>query len=168
MDFDTFGEPLGGSHLYRVEPVDGDRLRYIKTAQQGADKWAASTSSGEKVWADNLNATTKPIVQAAIDARSKMQAEFNKATQPGGTWERHLTSVGDGGIKQAARDKSSNYSTGVGQAKPKMLAALTKIIQYEQAGLNTLTPKSQAGSGRTRMNEWFDYMSAGAGTLGAR
>ena len=97
-----------------------------------------------------------------------MQTAFQAATAPGGTWERHLTAVGDGGIKQAARDKAANYGTGTSQAKPKVLAALTKIIAYEQAGLSTLTSKSQPGSGRTRMNEWFDYMSAGAGTLSAR
>lgn len=140
----------------------------MKTPAQAAAKWNGSTSTGQQTWVDNLNATTKPIVQAAIDARGKMQAAFQAATQPGGPWERHLAAVGDGGVKQAARDKAGNYSTGVSQAQPKFLAAITKILAYEQAGLQTLTPKSQAGSGRTRMNEWFDYMSAGKGTLGAR
>ena len=140
----------------------------MKTPQQAAQKWDASTSQGQQTWATNLQNTSKPIVAAAIAARGKLQANFAAATAPGGSWERNLSSVGDAGVKSAAAAKASNYSTGVSQAQPKFLAAITKILAYEAAGLNTLTPKSQAGSGRTRMNEWFDYMSAGKGTLGAR
>lgn len=139
----------------------------MKTPQQAASKWDSSTSQGQATWVANLQSTQKPIVSAAIAARSKMQSNFSAATAPGGTWERHLSAVGDGGIKQAAAAKAQNYSTGVSQAQPKFLAAITKILAYEAAGLSTLTPKSNAGSGRTRMNEWFDYMSAGKGTLGA-
>jgi hypothetical protein len=167
MDFDTFGEPLGGSHLYRFEPESGDRLRYIKSPQQANAKWVASTSVGQDTWATNLQQTTKPIVSAAIQARSKMQSNFQAATAPGGIWERRLEQVGDAGIKSAAVAKKGNYATGVQQASAKQLSSITKILAYEAAGLGTLTPKSGAGSGRTRMNEWFDYMSAGRGTLGA-
>jgi hypothetical protein len=140
----------------------------VKTPQQANQKWINSTSTGEATWLANLQGTTKPIVQAAIDARAKMQSNFSAATQPGGSWERHLQAVGDAGVKAGAQAKQANYSTGVSQAGPKQLAAITKILAYEAAGLNTLTPKSQAGSGKTRMNQWFDYMSAGRGTLGAR
>jgi hypothetical protein len=140
----------------------------VKTAAQGNAKWIASTSTGTETWATNLQNTTKPITQAAVDARGKMQTNFATATQPGGKWERHLLAGGDGYVKSQAQAKKQNYANGVQQGSAKQLAALTKIIQYEQAGLNTLTPKSQPGSGRARMNEWYDYMSAGAGTLGAR
>jgi hypothetical protein len=138
-----------------------------KTPQQAASKWDSSTAQGQATWLANLQSTQKPIVQGAVNARAKMQTNWNTATQPGGIWEQRLLAVGDAGVKQAAAQKAQNYSTGVSQAQPKFLAAITKIIAYEQAGLSQLTPKGQAGSGRTRMNEWFDYMSAGRGTLGA-
>jgi hypothetical protein len=138
-----------------------------KTPQQAAAKWDASTAQGQQVWLTNLQSTQKPIVQSAIAARAKMQANWNTATQPGGVWETRLTAVGDAGIKQAAGQKAQNYSTGVQQAQPKFLAAITKIIAYENQALGQLSPKSGAGSGRTRMNEWFDLMSAARGTLGA-
>lgn len=140
----------------------------MKTAAQGNAKWIASTAQGTETWATNLQNTTKPIVSAAIAARGKMQTNFASATAPGGSWETHLNAVGDGGVKSAAQAKKQNYANGVQQAGGKQLAALTKIIAYEQAGLSTLTDKSQPGSGRTRMNQWFDYMSAGKGSLGAR
>lgn len=140
----------------------------MKTPAQAAAKWDASTAVGQQTWLTNLQGTTKPIAQAAVNARQKMQANFATATAAGGSWETHLLAVGDSGIKAAAAQKASNYSTGVQQAQPKFLAAITKIIAYENAGLATLTPKSTPGSGYTRMTEWFAYMSAGRGTLGAR
>ena len=138
----------------------------MKTAAQGNAKWVASTSTGEQTWVDNLNSTSKPIVQAAIDSRSKMQSRFTAATNPGGTWERHLQAVGDAGVKAAATRKRANYTTGVGQASAKQLASMQKIIAYETTALSQLSAKSVA-SGKTRMNEWYDLMSAAAGTLGA-
>lgn len=140
----------------------------MKTAAQANQKWVESTQGGQDVWAANLNATTKSITQAAVDARGKMQANFSAATAPGGIWERHLLARGDGYVKSQATLLKQNYATGVQQASAKQLASITKILAYESAGLATLTPKSSAGSGRTRMNEWYDYMSAGKGTLGAQ
>jgi hypothetical protein len=167
MDSD-FGTPtLGTSHHFAETNVSFERLRYIKTPQQANAKWVASTSTGEATWADNLQRTTKPIVQSAIDARPKMQQRFNEATQPGGRWETRLQAVGDAGIKAAANAKRGNYSQGVQQGSAKQLAAITKILAYEAQALGQLSPKSGAGSGRTRMNEWYDLMSAARGTLGA-
>lgn len=158
---------FGVAHLQREDEFTFDRLRFIKTPAQANAKWVASTSTGEQTWVDNLNATNKPIVQAAVDARAKMQTRFAAATAPGGKWETRLLAVTDQGVKSAATAKRANYSTGVGQASQKQLRAITKIIAYETQALTQLTSKSQAGSGKTRMNEWFDLMSAAAGTLGA-
>ena len=136
----------------------------MKTAAQALAKWEASTSLGTQTWLANLQSTNKPIVDAAIAARSLMQASFNASTAPGGIWETRLRAVGDAGIKAAAAAKSGNYATGVSQGAAKMGAALTKIIAYEQAGLPAL---QSLPKGKPRMNAWFDYMSAGRGQLGA-
>lgn len=141
----------------------------MKTAEQGNTKWVASTGVGGQTWLTNLQSTTKPIVAAAIAARTRMQANFATATAPGGVWESRLSKVGDGGIKQAAQAKSGNYATGVSQAAPKQLAAMQKIISYESAGMAGLSaiPKGGIGQSKARANYWIDYMAAGKGTLGA-
>ena len=128
---------------------------------------ALVTGGGRGIGRSIAMAMAQAGANVAVASRSKMQSNFAAATQPGGIWERRLEAVGDAGIKAAAQAKKGNYSTGVQQASAKQLAAITKIIAYEAAGLASLAPKSGAGSGRTRMNEWFDYMSAGRGTLGA-
>ena len=140
-----------------------------KTAAQAAAKWDQSTSLGGTTWLTNLQATTKPIVGAAIAARAAMQSNFNQATAPGGVWERRLTAVGDAGIKAAAAAKQANYATGVSQAQPKFLAAITKILAFEQAGLPAIyaMPSGTTAAGVARASAWIQYMASGRGTLGA-
>jgi len=141
----------------------------VKTAAQAAAKWDASTAVGGAVWLQNLQSTTKPIVAAAIAQRGVMQANFNQATAPGGVWERRLDAVGDSGIKAAAAAKSGNYATGVSQAQPKFLQAITKIIAYEAAGLPAIEamPSGTTAAGIARASAWITYMAAGKGQLGA-
>ena len=141
----------------------------MKTPQQAAQKWDASTAVGQQTWLTNLQQTTKPIVGAAIANRSVMQANFAQATQAGGLWESRLSAVGDAGIKAAATAKAGNYSTGVQQAQPKFLAAITKIIAYEQAGLPAIyaMPSGTTAAGIARASAWITYMAAGKGQLGA-
>jgi hypothetical protein len=140
-----------------------------KTPQQAAQKWDASTSLGQQTWLTNLQQTTKPIVSAAIAQRAVMQSNFQASTAPGGVWERRLEAVGDGGIKQAAAAKAGNYTTGVNQAQPRFLAAITKIIAYENAGLPAINamPKGTTAAGVARASAWIQYMAAGKGQLGA-
>jgi hypothetical protein len=140
-----------------------------KTPQQAAAKWDASTATGQTTWLENLQRTTKPIVSAAVAQRAVMQSNFSAATQPGGRWERNLEAVGDAGIKAAAQAKQSNYGTGVAQAQPKFLAAITKIIAYENAGLPAIyaMPSGTTAAGIARASAWITYMAAGKGQLGA-
>ncbi len=120
----------------------------MKTAQQAAAKWDASTAVGQATWLENLQRTTKPIVSAAVAQRAVMQSNFAAATQPGGTWERKLEAVGDAGIKAAAQAKQSNYGSGVTQAQPKFLAAITtnpdlETVFYQQGGGVSVTLKKR-------------------------
>lgn len=141
----------------------------MKTPQQAAQKWDASTSQGQSVWLQNLQSTTKPIVGAAVANRAVMQSNFAQATQPGGIWQSRLESVGDAGIKAAAAAKANNYSTGVTQAQPKFLSAITKILAYESAGLPAIysMPSGTTAAGIARASAWITYMAAGKGSLGA-
>ena len=141
----------------------------MKTPAQAAAKWDASTAVGQQVWLQNLQATTRPIVAAAVAQRGVMQANFNAATAPGGRWQSRLEGVGDAGIKAAAQAKQANYGTGVTQAQPKFLAAITKIIAYENAGLPAILamPSGTTAAGIARASAWITYMAAGKGQLGA-
>lgn len=141
----------------------------MKTPQQAAAKWDASTAVGQQTWLQNLQGTTKPIVAAAVAQRAVMQSNFAQATAPGGVWERRLEAVGDAGIKAAAAAKAGNYGQGVTQAQPKFLAAITKILAYEAAGLPSIyaMPSGTVQAGIARASAWITYMAAGKGQLGA-
>jgi hypothetical protein len=98
-----------------------------------------------------------------------MQANFAQATAPGGRWQSRLEAVGDSGIKAAAAAKAGNYATGVQQAQPKFLSAITKIIAYENAGLPAIhaMASGNTAAGIARASAWITYMAAGKGQLGA-
>jgi hypothetical protein len=140
-----------------------------KTPQQAAAKWDASTSIGQGVWLQNLQSTTKPIVGAAVAQAGQAISNYSTALQPGGVWQRRLEAVGDSGIKAAAAAKAQNYTTGVQQGQPKFLAAITKIIAYENAGLPAIEamPSGTTAAGIARATAWIQYMAAGRGQLGA-
>lgn len=141
----------------------------MKTPQQAAAKWDASTSIGQATWLSNLQSTTKPIVGAAIAARGAMQSNFAAATAPNGVWQTRLEAVGDAGIKAAAAAKANNYATGVQQAQPKFLQAITKVMAYEAAGLPAIyaMPSGTTQAGIARATAWITYMANGRGQLGA-
>ena len=141
----------------------------MKTPQQAAAKWDASTAVGQATWLQNLQATTKPIVAAAVANAGVAVSNYSQALQPGGSWQRSLEAVGDAGIKAAAAAKQQNYTTGVQQAQPKFLSAITKIIAYEQQGLQQIysMPSGTTAAGIARASAWIQYMAAGKGQLGA-
>ena len=141
----------------------------MKTAAQASAKWDASTSVGADTWAANVQATTKPIVSAAIAQRGVMQSNFSAATAPGGIWERRLEAVGDAGVKAAVQTAKPMYQAGVTRAQPKFLAAITKILAYEAAGLPAIEamPSGTTAAGVARASAWIQYMAAGKGQLGA-
>ena len=141
----------------------------MKTPQQAAAKWDASTAVGQATWLQNLQATTKPIVAAAVANAGVAVSNYSQALQPGGTWQRSLEAVDDAGIKAAAAAKQQNYTTGVQQAQPKFLSAITKIIAYEQQGLPQIysMPSGTTAAGIARASAWIQYMAAGKGQLGA-
>jgi hypothetical protein len=140
-----------------------------KTPQAAAQKWDASTGMGQQAWLTGLQSTTKPIVGAAVAQAQVAVSNYSQALQPGGIWQRRLEAVGDSGIKAAAAQKAQNYTTGVQQAQPKFLAAITKIIAYEQAGLPAIysMPSGTTAAGIARASAWIQYMAQGKGQLGA-
>lgn len=140
-----------------------------KTPQQAAAKWDASTSLGGAAWLQGLQSTTKPIVAAAVAQAPVAIQRYSQALAPGGVWARKLEQVGDAGIKAAAQAKQGNYATGVSQAQPKFLSAITKILAYENAGLPQIyaMPSGTTAAGIARASAWITYMAAGRGQLGA-
>src|SRR5215469_18188716 len=140
-----------------------------KTPAQANEKWVASTSIGQQAWLQGLQSTTKPIVGAAVANAGAAISNYSAALAPGGVWQRNLEAVGDAGIKAAAQAKAQNYTTGVQQGQPKFLAAITKIIAYENAGLPQIyaMPSGTTAAGIARASAWIQYMAAGKGQLGA-
>jgi hypothetical protein len=142
----------------------------MKTAAQATSRWNTGTQNGGDAWVKGIQQTTKPIVSAAIAARSAMQANFANATKAGGTWETHLTAVGDAGIKAAAATAEPMYLAGTERGQGNFQAAITKIIQAEQnilPSIYAMASGTQAAS-EARMLSFSRQMHALQGSLSAK
>lgn len=161
-----------GVHLHQVEHPGLGPARGIKSAAQAVAKWEAGTQAASGptgTWAVNLNSTTKPIAQAAVNQQQVMVTNFQLAVSSG-RWAAHLLAVGDNGIKQAATAKAGNYGTGTAANSPganKFSAFMTKLIAYESANLPQVyaMAKGTTAQGKARMDAWFDIMVAAKGQL---
>jgi hypothetical protein len=167
MEFEL--EQLGGTHLYWDEPTSFDRPRFIKTANYASARWNTGTQAAGQTWVQGIQQTTKPIVSAAIAARTAMQQNFAAATAAGGIWEQHLNAVGDAGVKAAAATAEPMYLAGTERGQGKFLTAITKIISAEQnilPSIYSMASGTQA-AGEARMLSFSRQMHALRGTLGA-
>lgn len=160
---------FAGQHLQREYVDSFDRPRYLKTQAQASAKWNTGTQNAGQTWVQNTQATTKPIVSAAIAARTAMQQNFATATAPGGVWETRLNAIGDAGIKAAVGTAEPMYVAGTLRGQGKFNTAIGKIIQAEQnilPSIYSMASGTQAAS-EARMLSFSRQMHALRGTLGA-
>src|SRR5438445_3533301 len=136
----------------------------IATAQQAADAWESQSQAATQKWSTNLQQTTKPITQAAIDNLGVAKMNY-AASIDSGRLAAALRAVGDAGVKAAAAAKAGNYGTGVSTAKPKYLAKIGPLLSYIAAGLPTLEsmPSGTTAAGVARATYWIQYMAGAKG-----
>lgn len=119
-----------------------------KSLQQTVQNYVNSAPVAQANYLAGVQASTKPIVQAAIAAQQSMVANFNAAVQ-NGSWANRLQAVGDAGIKAAIVAKANNYSTGIqaGQGKYQTrMATWLPIIDQAAATVNAMPSGSLAAS----------------------
>lgn len=92
------------------------------TAQQFVDKWAANSGSSGTSFVNGVQAVTEsPMEKAAANPNKYLQGV--QASVQSGKWANSLKSVSLAEWKRAMIDKGqARISSGVTQAKPKMLA----------------------------------------------
>lgn len=158
--------PFGGTHMYYSDTPDLDRPRGIKDAATAAANWTNRTTQSGQAWVDGLQRSTKPIVARAVSQAQVAKTNFS-ASIDSGRWARALEAVGDAGIKSAAVAKQGNYATGVAAGTPKFQTFMTKLIQYEAAGLPAIygMPSGSTEAGVARASAWIRYMAAGKGSF---
>ena len=160
----TYGHGQMRGHLHHEYAPERPYEPGIATAQQAADAWETQSQGATTKWAQNLQGTSKPIVQAAIAQKSVAKANYALAIDSG-RWETALAAVGDSGVKAAAAAKAGNYGTGISAAKQKYLAKIGPLLTYISAGLPQLEsmPSGTTAAGVARATYWIQYMAGAKG-----
>lgn len=136
-----------------------------KTAQQVADKWANSAAAAQGAFTDGVQNTTVDVVARAVAQESVLLSNFTAAVTSG-RWAAALTaSGGTQNWKTKTVAKAQNYGTGIAAAKPKFLAAMSKLLPYIQQGQTMIDsmPSGSIAASKARATAWIDYMAAGKG-----
>lgn len=91
------------------------------------ERWQQSASQGQQRYVEGVASTQKDVVGLAINAQSKMAANYAQAISSG-RWARRLSEVGTAGWKAATQAKASNYSTGIAAGRDKYQRAMTEWL----------------------------------------
>lgn len=119
-----------------------------KSLQQTVQNYVNSAPVAQANYVAGIQASTKPIVQAAINAQAAMVANFNASVQSG-LWANKLNARGDGYIKTQAVAKAQNYSTGIVAGQNNYQARMQvwlPIIDQAAATVNAMPSGSLAAS----------------------
>lgn len=159
MDFDL--APLGGTHFHRNEPVDGERLRFVVSPQQGADRWANSAGAAQQRFSEGVQNTQVDVVARAIAQQQVLVNNFTQAVTSG-RWARRLNEVGTTGWKQRTVAKAANYGTGIAAGKDRYAAAAAKLYPYIAQGQQMISgmSKGSLADSKARASAWIDFMAA--------
>lgn len=124
-----------------------------KSLADTVSAWTNSGATAQANYVKGIQQSTKPIVQAAVNAQGAMVANFNQAVQSG-RWAARLGAVGDAGIKAAAIAKQANFSNGLTQGQQKYQTAMQTwlpIIDAAAANANAM-PSGSLSQNLARAN----------------
>ena len=138
----------------------------MKTAQQAAANWAASSGRAATAWQEGVQAYSGDWAGATTRQQSVMQANLNNAINSG-AWANGVNRVGTNGWKQATVDKVSNFSTGFNAGASKQAASIAKILSAEANIVGSLPPRGDYNANKARATAVMDGLHALKGTLGA-
>lgn len=119
-----------------------------KSLQDTVANWTGSAPTAQTNYVKGLQASTKPIVSAAVAAQGAMVANYNQAVTSG-RWANNLAKVGDAGIKAAAVAKAANFANGLTQGQAKYQQAMQvwlPIIDNAAAQVNAMPSGTLAAS----------------------
>lgn len=119
-----------------------------KTLQQTVANWTNSAPTAQQNYSAGIQASTKPIVSAAIAAQGAMVANFNAAVTSG-LWANKLNARGDAYIKSQAIAKAANFANGIQQGQGNYQTAMQTwlpIIDNAAATVNGMPSGTLAAS----------------------
>jgi hypothetical protein len=138
----------------------------VKSPQQGAANWAASSGRAAQAWQEGVQGYNGDWAAATTRQQNVMQANLNNSINSG-AWANGVNKVGTQGWKQATADKVTNFSTGFNAGAQKQAASMAKILSAEATIVGNLPPRGDYNANKARATAVMDGLHALKGQLGA-
>ena len=139
----------------------------MKTAQQAAAAWAASSGRAATAWTEGVQGYSGDWAGATTRQQSVMQTNWQNAVSSG-QWARGVNAVGTAGWKSATQASSSNYTNGFQKGATNQATAIAKILQAESNIVGGLPPRGDFNANVQRATQVMQDLHALKGTLGAK
>lgn len=139
----------------------------MKTAQQAAQNWQASSGRAQTGYVDGVNSTTKDQAALAVAAIPRMVSGFNAAAASGRIAQ-GLQRGGTAYWKSQTVAKVSAYALGFQNGGNNYAAAAQKILAAEAQIVNSLAPRGDINQNLDRARTFALGLHSLKGQLGAR
>ncbi len=138
----------------------------MKTPQQSAEAWVASSGRAATNWAQGVQSYSGDWAGATTSQQATMQTNWQTAVSSG-RWAQGVNNTGTGGWKSATQSKAANYSVGFQAGASRQATAIAKILQAEQNIVNSLPPRGDFNANVQRSVAVQTALHALKGQLGA-
>jgi hypothetical protein len=138
----------------------------MKTPQQAAEAWAASSGRAATNWASGVQSYSGDWAGATTRQQATMQQNVNEAISSG-RWAAGVNKVGTQGWKSATQNSQSNFTNGFTKGASRQAAAIAKIMQAEATIVGSLPPRGDFNQNVQRSVAVQTQLHALKGTLGA-
>lgn len=138
----------------------------MKTPQQAAAAWAASSGRAATNWADGVQSYSGDWAGATTRQQAVMQQNLNDAISSG-RWAAGVNKGGTPHWKAQTVASQSNFTNGFSKGAPRQAAAIQKIMQAEATINQSLPPRGTFEQNVARSVAVQTQLHALKGTLGA-
>lgn len=138
----------------------------MKTAQQAAANWAASSGRAATAWKQGVEGYTGDWASATVAQESTLLANVTQAITQG-RWRQGVLGTGTAGWKSATVAKEGNFTTGFTAGAAKQAQAIQKIMTALSNIVPNLPPRGTYEQNKVRATTLMDALHAQRGNLGA-
>ena len=139
----------------------------MKNATQATANWTGAAGRAQQAFVTGVQSTTKDQASLAVAAQARLIAGFNDAVNSG-RWAAGVQRGGTAYWKQQTEAKQANYGVGYSAGAGNFTAAITKIINAEQAIVSSLPARGDINQNLQRANTFALALHQLKGQLGAR
>lgn len=139
----------------------------MKTAQQAAANWSASSGRATTAYTDGVRSTQKDQAGLAVQAEARLLQGFNDAVSSG-RWRSGVMRGGTAYWKAQSEKKAANYGVGFAAGADNFQQSIAKVMNAIGGIVPSLPPRGDVNQNIQRSAAFALALHSLKGQLGAR